>query len=168
MSNFTTSWVSLQEKLKEIIQAEREIPGTPQTTQKNKTTSNHNTGSFYYSNIKLKLKPKFTELVRVHTTLSLVMLLDFILKISSIKNDSFTSSPRLGTMKKMSQKDCKNQISCRTVGTSIFLVWQNHEPMNSQEALAAYSRPTEDKFTQYSSTAGQKGLETSPLTEANG
>lgn len=72
------------------------------------------------------------------------MLLDFILKISSIKNDSFTSSPRLGTMKKMSQKDCKNQISCRTVGTSIFLVWQNHEPMNSQEALAAYTRPTED------------------------
>lgn len=45
MSNFTTSWVSLQEKLKEIIQAEREIPGTPKTTQKNKTTSNHNTGS---------------------------------------------------------------------------------------------------------------------------
>lgn len=39
MSNFTTSWVSLQEKLKEIIQAEREIPGTPQTTQKNKTTA---------------------------------------------------------------------------------------------------------------------------------
>lgn len=56
-------------------------------------------------------------------------------------------------------QDCGNQH---------LLVGQNHEPMNSQEALAAYTRPTEDKFTQYSSTAGQKGLETSPLTEANG
>lgn len=96
------------------------------------------------------------------------MLWDFILRISSIKNDSITSSPRLGTMEKMSQKDCKNQIAGRTAGISIFLMWQNHELVNAQEALAAYTGLTDDKPSQYSSTGGQKGLETSPLTEANG